>query len=775
MKFLNPLIKQIYDTLNVFSSYGTVTVDSLDETDINVVHINKYQKELFCIELSASSNLPLYLSNDVIDKIFKDFRDEKNAHILQVLLKKEKHQKHYIFSNNKKILTLIQKNLGVRFIGAFEIIEIFNDLGLNQAWVYEKKREKREHEVLSSKKLKFETLSSSVNSIIKDNFYKNINNNDIKIFQSYSFKESGKKIDYNQIFKEEWEGIVYVYSDFSKHQVLSTLEKLKNQASLEGINKKNFIDVIEKYKDGNIDLCVRNISMVMKNSSVNSVSKIANEFSCDVKEKELFLRRLLKYTPLIKRDPYGDKIVEKEISLYNSIASVHKRETVNPDFTGKGINGGFFDFNLAQTTIDLKNKNSSSIFIGVTGSGKTTTTNGIKARMLGCDLDKIFEKDAHKKYSFKEVVTQLDEHYIREYDIKYSGYQLVQYLEKYNNKDIKLINAEINIYRYNPFNINYTLKNGKMVLDFSELSMNILLLSIALECKDAKMTITLTEERILKDAIELLYTQGFSTGYIAELQESSPSVYEKILSRGYKRNQFISDVNEKDMLFLKAPVIQNVMTQVKIFSGTAVDEEDRKIANSMYRKLRDIESLKIFSSYDNDSVELAKYLYVDFDKIKKTDEFVPVFLSIFNKMFTEDKKRQRALQKAGIPRPYITYIFEEAFNLFSKPSFEKYLQIFMNEARSDKLRAMFVVQLIEQVPEYIYKQIENKFLLFPSANKRTALIHEISEVLRPNEETKAFMSETPEYGVFLWNEHTSSAFTLDATMQEINAFGQGVD
>jgi hypothetical protein len=117
-------------------------------------------------------------------------------------------------------------------------------------------------------------------------------------------------------------------------------------------------------------------------------------------------------------------------------------------------------------------------------------------------------------------------------------------------------------------------------------------------------------------------------------------------------------------------------------------------------------------------------------------------------------------------------MFEEAFNLFSKPSFEKYLQIFMNEARSDKLRAVFVVQLINQVPSYIYKQIENKFLLFPSANKRESLVDEISEVLKPNEETKKFMLETPEFGIFLWNEHTSSVFTLGADKKEIEAFGQ---
>lgn len=775
MKILNPLLKQLYDTFNVFSTYGTLTIDSLDEENEYVVHINKFQKELFCIELSGASNLPNYLGNQIFDELFKDFREENNAHMLQVLLKKERHQKHYIFSNNQKMLSIIAKNLAVKFVDAFEIIEIFNDLGLNQNWVYKNKKEEREHRVLNSNKLKYETLTSSINSIVKDNFYKNIGNNNIKVFQSYSFKDSNRKIDYNQVFKEDWEGLIYIYTDFSKNTVLATLEKLKNQASLEGLNKNNFIDLIEQYKDGTIELCIRNLSIVVKNPKANSISKLAYEFSCDVREKELFLRRLLKYTPLVKRDTYGDRVVEKETTLYNSIASVHKKETKNADFSGKGVNGGFFDFNFAQTTVDLKNKNSSSIVIGVTGSGKTTTTNGMKARMLGCDLDKLFEKDAHLKYNFKDVVTQLDESYIREFDIKYSGYQLLQYFVPFGHDDVKLINAEINTYRYNPFNINIILEEGRRNLDFSELSMNILLLSIALECKDPNLSISLSEERILKEVIEMLYKKGFSTGYIAELEKSNPLVYAKLIRKGYKRDQKISDVNEPTMPFLKAPILHNVLTQVKIYSGTTVDEVDSKNAQSLYRKLKDIDSLKIFSTYDNDSIDLAKYLYIDFDKIKKTDEFIPVFLSVFNKMFTEDKKKQRELASKGIQRPYITYIFEEAFNLFSKPSFKQYLQIFMNEARSDRLRALFVVQLIEQVPEYIYKQIENKFLLFPSANKRIALIDEISEVLKPNEDTKKFMHETPEFGVFLWNEHTSSAFVLDSTMKEIEAFGQGTD
>lgn len=775
MSFLNPLLKQIYDAMNLFSTYGTLTIDSLDENNEEVVHINKYQKELYCIELTGDSNLPNTLSNKVIDNIFKDYKNDKNAHTLQVLLKKDLHQRHYIFSNHKRILELIQKDLDARFIKWYEIIEIINDMGLNQNWFYVKKREFREQSVLNNNKLKFETLSSSINSIVKDNFYKNITDN-VEVYQSYAFHDAPKKANYNRIFKEDWEGVIYIYTDFSRSQVSSTLEKLKNQASLEGVNKKEFTDLINKYNSSEIELAVRNISMVFKKANVSSVSNIANELSCDVKKKAVFLRRILKYTPLVKRDNYGDKIVEKETTIYNSISSCHKRETVNPDFTAKGINGEFFDFNFAQTTIDKKNKNSSSIVIGVTGSGKTTSTNGMKARMLGCDLDKLFDENAHSKYPFKEVVTQLDESYIREFDIKYSGYQLVKYLAPFENKDIKLINAEINTYRYNPFNVNLVKgDNGKLDLDYSELSMNILLLSIALECKDERMTISLAEERILKEVVSKLYKEGFSTNYIASLREANPLMYNLLMERGYSHRQKINEVTDEDLKFLKSPILENVLVAVKLYSGITTDKVDSENAESLFRKLKDINSLQIFSSYDNDAIELAKYLYIDLDKIKKNDEFIPVFLSIFNKMFTEDKKRQRALDKAGKKRPFITYMFEEAFNLFSKPSFEKYLQIFMNEARSDKIRAIFVVQLINQVPIYIYKQIENKFLLFPSANKRDELISEISQVLKPNEETKNFMTQTPEFGVFLWNEHTSSAFTLGATKKEIDAFGQGVD
>lgn len=769
--FLQNSLKHIYDTINIFSTYGTLTVDSLDENDEYVVHINKYQKELYCIELSGGSNITNMLSNTIIDNIFKDYKNKTNAHLLQALYKKDKRQKHYIFSNNRNILELIQKNLDVRFLKWYEIIEIFNDFGMNQIWDYKNKTEKRVHSVLKNKSLKYETLGSSVNSIIKDNYYRNMKEK-VEVYQSYSFHDNPKKINYSKIFKQDWEGLIFIYTDVSSNQVEATLEKLKNQASLEGVNKKEFINLIERYKSSEIDLAIRNITFVMKKSSVSAVTSIANELSCDVKKKEVFLRRILKYTPLVKRDNYGDKIVEKSITLYDSISVCHKRETINPDFTAKGISGEFFDFNFARTTIDKRNKNSSSVVIGVTGSGKTTTTNGMKARMLGCDLDKLFEADVEKEYKFKEIVTQLDENYLREFDIKYSGYQLVKYLEKFNNKDIKLINAEINTYRYNPFNINLILNGGKWTLDYSELSMNILLLSIALECKDSRMSITLAEERILREVIETLYKKGFESGYIASLETKAPKTYEKLIRLGYSRQDKIKDIKDKEFTFLKAPILENVMTQVRIYGGSSNDIEDRKNAESLNRKLKDIDSLKIFSGYDNDAIEFAKYLYVDLDKIKKNDEFIPVFLSIFNKMFTNDKNRQRELDKANKERPYITYMFEEAFNLFSKPSFEKYLQIFMNEARSDKLRAIFVVQLIEQVPTYIYKQIENKFLLFPSANKREELIREISEVLKPNEETKSFMAETPEFGVFLWNEHTSSIFTLDASIKEINAFGQ---
>jgi hypothetical protein len=100
------------------------------------------------------------------------------------------------------------------------------------------------------------------------------------------------------------------------------------------------------------------------------------------------------------------------------------------------------------------------------------------------------------------------------------------------------------------------------------------------------------------------------------------------------------------------------------------------------------------------------------------------------------------------------------------------LKKFINEARSDRIKAGFVFQLVAQVPDYMLSQIENKFVLFPAKNKRASLIDQLAEKTKPDADTLELLHKTPEFGVALWNEHGTSIFSLDLTDEEIEYYGQ---
>ncbi len=764
--------RYLYDNLNIISSFNALNVDGFNYEDNHCLYINKIQNELYCLELSSTGNVQQYVVNDFYDDLFKEHKDSKNGNYITAFLNNKYHQKVYVFSSNKELLESMSFGIGADFIDSREMMNVLYDLFLEQEYYIDYKTKKREVEL--SSKINYANLTTNFNNVIRNCVYKNIK--DITIYQAYRNKEKNKKIDFARLFSLKWHGVIWNYVDVTEIQVLRKLENLKSQAGKEGKDKMFFEGLIEDYKNDDISLAIKNTTIFLKKKNKKVVQQIGRILNCDFREKEIFKRTVLLNTPIKKRDRIGDCIVEKETTLYNSLASCHKQEVPKPNFYAFDINGAFWDFNFSQTTKTKFNKNSDFIIIGIKGTGKTTSTNGIIARLIGFDLERIVNltKEEVSQIPVKEIIKEFDEQFIRDFDIKESGRKLFNQLKKVDSNEIIEVSTSLNSFKYNPFNIRTFEYEGKVEVDENELVMSCLLLSITLEAKskgNENAGLSIGEEDILKDCIKGLYNKPFEKKPLRYIKKEYPEIFERLKKLGYCEITNISEIKEKEFDFLKKPILENVLKEVKIESKMTDDKERAREAETLIHKLKNIDSLRIFSGFDSDNLPSAKYLYMDFEPIKGTTEFVPIFLALFNKMFYEDKKRQRAFKNPD-DRPYITYKFEEAVNLFIQPSFKKYLETFINEARSDRIKAGFVAQKIEQVPSYIYGQVTNKFLLFPAENQRAGLINDIVKVMKPNEETIELMNKTPEYGVLIWNEHGTSVIKLPMSQVEIDVYGQ---
>jgi uncharacterized protein YbjQ (UPF0145 family) len=173
----------------------------------------------------------------------------------------------------------------------------------------------------------------------------------------------------------------------------------------------------------------------------------------------------------------------------------------------------------------------------------------------------------------------------------------------------------------------------------------------------------------------------------------------------------IENITHEGYEFLKVPTLETVYKNIGIVSKEGSNENIQNIALSLESKIKTILSIGIFSGLDKINYANANFLHIDFDPIKDLDEYVPIFLSLFLKLYRMDKLTQLDLLDNGIERPYITYIFEEAKNVLSQESFEDFIAKFINEARSYRIKVGFTTQLISHVPAHIFTQVGNNAFL----------------------------------------------------------------
>ncbi|MCK9476243.1 MAG: hypothetical protein M0R46_10000 [Candidatus Muirbacterium halophilum] len=756
-------INYLLNFKNYIEIDDTLTVDKLDVNDPYALYINSKSKVLYCIQLASAGNLENFVDHTTINKIFEAYNYAENSRLTQVFYKQSLSQKNLLFSSNKDLLSVIAKKLEAEFLEYDEMIDTIYQLFLNNSFFVEKKQIHSNFNL--SENLNYEVLSRSFNVAVKDSIYNNFSK--INIFQGYKARKRSNNIQLSRLFRLDWEGVIFNTIEINKEVVKNLITIRKNQAFIDG-KEKPFKELLYNYDNNNIELAVLNSVIFFSKGDLNSSIEIGSILGIDYFEKFIDKEKYLKFTPLIARDNYFDMIIDKDF-LYGFIGSAHKKNVDNADFYGTDINGAFWNYRFDKTTNDHYNKSSDFWVLGTKGSGKTTFVNAMLSQVLNLSFDK------EKEFKLGNFGDAYYKNKIRYFDIKKSGLLLANLLSEKAPATIKFMNTSISDFSFNPVNIRkYINDDGLEVIDENELTMNILLLSIILESKnkDGKAGLNASEQAMLKNIIVLIYNNNlYDCDYIEALEKQNPKIFKELINLGYSKLDNLKNVKEKDYDFLKVPTLNTAVKNVKAITQNKQNENQSSIAYGLLTKLELIESIGIFNGHDKFNFEDANFIHIDFDPIKDLDEYVPVFLSLFMRMYRFDKFIQEQSNDKN-NRPYITYIMEEAYNVTSQQSFEPLLAKFINEARSYRIKIGFITQLIEHIPPNIIKQVANKFFLFPSKNQRKHLIDGIKDVLQLDNQTVELMNNTPEFGVVLVNEHSSSSFKLDISKEEVELYGQ---
>lgn len=745
----------IFDQLKVYDTNDTIIADGFDKSDEYCLKINSMFETLYCVELAKAGNIPIRLSEEHIKNLFNDHRNDERGYLIWALLKKGNYQKNYVFTFSKSMADRFVNSFGVRKLHALEIINTLYDLFLDNEYSVKDKKMKRMMDL--SAKIKFENMSGTFNTVIKEAVYGNLN--EIELYQSYAFSDSNKAVDLYKLYQLDFTGTIFTYINFSKHAVVPAVNRRIWQSTFMG-QQKQFKGIKEKYEGGELDLGVVNSVLLLKKGFDSTVpGDIGNCLKTTFVRKNLFRKDIIRYSLILKRDIKFDRLVDRSF-FNNYFTMVHKEDTDVPDFCGVDLMGGFANYGLKYPSAHTVNTRPHTLIFGPTGSGKTTTVGKIMASMLEVDYKTGLAKNSHAKH-------------FRAFDIKRSMRPLSDLLASNSKNDIKFMNADLNHFSYNLINLGELVIGGGKKIDLTELAFASDLLSVIVETLGrGNGGLTSEEDGLFKELVRALYDKKqFKGTAISELRDWDPAAYEKLLNLGYKDYQATTDTVEPEFDHLRKPVLSDLMTQLSLFlNDRTLSSIKRKTAEELQSKLEGVMSLGYFSRYDLIDLKTGGFLYFDMDSIKDIPEYVPIFLAIFNRVYTADKKRQDKLKQNHQPRPEINYIFEEAKNLFVVPAFKTILAKLSNEARSYDIVLIFLIQRLEDVPDYIFSQIESKIILFPADEEKEKIIDQIKAIAKPSKEILDLFHRTPQFGMTVWYEHGGFVMKFELNDEELKLF-----
>lgn len=748
---LAEMFSGIIDQLRVYDTNKTITIDGFSKDDEYCLNVNSFFKTIYCVELARTGNSPVYMSDEQMENIFNDHRNDDKGYLIWALLKKDLYQRNYIFTFSKQLAERFEVGMGARKLHALEIINAIYDLFLDNEYGIQNKNLKPMLNV--AEKINYENPFSTFNSVIKEAVYGNAI--DADVFQSYQFLPNGKAVDLYDLFKMDYTGALFTYVSFSKSAVKTALDKRISESRYLGTHKQ-FKELLESYDNGDKKLALINSVLFLKKGYKSSIpGDIGNKIKTTFVRKQLFKKDIIRHSPLKKRDVKFDRIVDSSF-FHKYFVMVHKINTDVPDFYGKDLMGGFVNYGLRYPTRFVKNTRPHTLILGPTGSGKTTTVGKIMSSMLEVDYNTWFARKLHAKY-------------FRAFDIKNSMRELGVRLATNPKNDIKSLSADLNLFRYNLVNVSEIGAGDKKSIDLTELAFASDLLSVIVETlgKGKEDTLSAEASGLFKELLRQLYENKNYVGVaISSLLYDDPVAYHNLIKLGYKDYQLTTDTVEPEYEYLRKPVLNNLINEVKQFQKIRdLSEIKRQTAQYLESKLDAVNALGYFSGYDRIDLKTGKYLYFNMDAIKDVPEFIPIFLAIFNKVYTADKKRQEELRLSGKPRPEINYIFEEANNYFIVEAFKPIFMKLAAEARSYDIVLIFVTQRIESVPAYIFTQIESKIILFPAAEEKNEIIKGIKETANPPEHIMDLFEKTPQFGMTIWYEH--GGFVMKFELDEI--------
>lgn len=717
---------------NSFYSNKGIIVDYIKDDSLI---INTPFKEIFAIEIEGNSNIANFLDTEAINTIYRTYKNDEKAFIFYTILKQGYYQRQYIFSYHKDMLKVIAAFFGVNLMSGNDIANTIIDLFLQNNFYIQ---DKHIHRTIS---LDFENIHHTIESnylqfkkIARENIYSNLNKT--HLYQSYKMLDI-KRTDLQKLFTLNFNGAVWYFFDFYYKHIENSIARLINTAKVVG-NKQYFMDLEKAYRGDEIDLCVVNATLHLKDYDSSVIGQIANCLKTDFIKKDFYRVESLRKTPLKYRDTEFDFIAPGQY-LENFIASVKKKSAKNPDIWGFDKNGGFINYSFTE-----ENENPHFMFIARSGSGKSFQKQKIMAQVINVNYD--------------NAKTDLEFVKLRDYDIGFSSEEFMKFLKSNKENNITIISSEIKDFSYNICNLDI---NNTETLE-ADLQFQTDLISLILQSKGER-ALSVGVSSLFQEVIRKIYDhQEYRDYRIKEIHKEETK--KELLELGYNEDDLIRNIKEEKYEYLKKPLLKDVINFCAIQQeNRQIKEEDRETYAILAKNLEDIDRLKIFSRFDEGNLSMSDILSMDLNNFKEMDLFVPIFVSIFLKGYFHDRKVNIQRKRDKVKMFKYFYFLEEVRNLFVIEHFTNMLKKIAFEARKYNIHLCLIAQNIDHIPTEIYKNIDTKIFLL-TQNKKQEMIDDIKKYLKPTEELIEQLRLTEQYEMCVW--YSKGTFNLKFDINE---------
>lgn len=741
----------VFFSFLVFHNKLKDRVKILDIKDDSII-LNTANKELFGIELTGTSSVEKYIDNANIQSIYDSVTNEKKGLIYHVIVKNDKYQKMYIFSYYREVVKVIADILNIKLLKGIELADALLDINLNNEYFIADKKLNKIINIDHTKAIDSNPKEEVVNSILRISVADNIKK--AQVYRAYAVKDTSMRaIDYVKLFKIPFKGVIWCNFDFCKVRRNGFAQTFHDSRKMWGQKAgfENFKDIFDRNPSNPILTSSLALLLDSDGSDIIQIGEILGYSYANFQHSRL---KPICTMPLQKVDTHFVLPITLDFLNYR-IALTHKEQTPKADIYGVDLKGGFINFSFTA-----ENNAPHSVILAETGSGKSFAKQKMLAQMLELDI----------KTGFCENLGLNSRQYaIRNFDIGGSDFPTYNLIKSNPKNNIERISEDFENFAFNIVNFEINPETEKPYEE--DIAFAVDLISMYLEATGVK-PLTANEVKVFKNIAFRIYSGDLEIeNYrVNSLRLYNRETYIKLKeSLGYAEATLLADIKEKEFDFLKKPKLLDFQKHASILAkNQQIENAEREAYFSLEGKLAGLKD-SVFNKFDNFSVGDTAYIYADFNTIKESTLFVPLFFAIFWKIFIKDRKRSIKFKSQGKSSPKLIYAIEEASNYFRFQTFVTMFEKLALETRKYNVHLMFILQNLEDVPPAIMNNLPTRIFLTTPERKQD-LLYKIKNSLNPTKEFIRAVEVCEQYVMIVQYSKGVFNLRLEYTSDEVALF-----